>query len=92
MSPFRQRSTVGLTDAPTPPGDCIVEDLGIVRAERPLQLFGNLARVVADVEDDLRHEVEAVGANYAVSVRVRVRTTLLSVGAEATGRAVRTSV
>jgi len=83
---------VGLTDAPEPPGLRVVEQLGPVRAERPRQMFGSLARVVADVEDDLGHVAEALGASHVVAVRVEVDSTLLSVGARAYGIAVRAEI
>lgn len=80
---------MGLSDAPDLPGLRIVEELGPVSAGRPPRLFGSLAAIVAEVEDDLRHEADALGATHAVSVRVEVTTTLLSVGASARGLAVR---
>lgn len=83
---------MGLTDAAEPPGLRVVDRLGPVTAERPVQLFGSLAKVVAEVEDDLRHKAEALGATHAVSVRVKVTSTLLSVGARAEGIAVRAEI
>lgn len=88
----RPRSTVGLTDAPEPPGLRVVEELGPVMAERPTQLFGSLAKVVSEVEEELCHKAEAMGATHAVMVRVEVKSTLLSVGATARGLAVKAEV
>jgi len=89
VKPETQATGVVLTERPEPAFAREVEDLGPLTAEAAPQMLRSLTRAVSEAEDALRRAAAAVGASHVVSVEVRLINRFMSVGAVATGRAIR---